>query len=514
MTSLASHRKYKKYALVSGAVALTAAAVYAYRCDAFARSKRYFGRLRQALQRYTEAFAIGGDMCATFMRDLHDFMNSRDDEVPSTLRQLAKLIQSEEFGDSTRSVANALYRGLIRTQTSKSSIVHPNMSSEDAEEHVSDAVRSSPPSSSKGDALDRILDALLSDRGHSLVSVAVSMGAKNLMSAYVDATARQQRLDGVKSGSGGGTDATDKLLAFLTTPEGQQLAVVAVAALASNGMRVYMDKSLSVNLYDDLFSALAKPAHLNAVKQCVSIFARDVVATYMQGGISVTTSSKSSDGQHGATETERASDEAGETGRHVEVIERTVVDGTTAGVDGENSNDDRRLLETLVRCRIESEGIVRQNSESYDVSAVSIEGSPSSPESVHNAKVGHIVANSTYVDPDAFAKKSSKIVKEHLMLVHDDLDSDSLLFVGRQSGPDQKSRLGWVKAVGKEYLTVSCDPNGRKAMAAMAGSVTQGAVTGMACAVASHRFTALMVTSFVLAALFAVLWQQFFVSSR
>ncbi len=38
-------------------------------------------------------------------------------------------------------------------------------------------------------AMDKVLDALLSDRGHSLVSVAVSMAAKNMVAAYVETTA-------------------------------------------------------------------------------------------------------------------------------------------------------------------------------------------------------------------------------------------------------------------------------------------------------------------------------------
>ena len=79
-----------------------------------------------------------------------------------------------------------------------------------------------------------------------MVSVAVSMAAKNMVSAYVDATSRAaaENTNGEPQ-----ADSTDKTLSFLSTAEGQQLAVMAVAAFASNGMRVYMDKSLEVNFY-------------------------------------------------------------------------------------------------------------------------------------------------------------------------------------------------------------------------------------------------------------------------
>jgi len=109
------------------------------------------------------------------------------------------------------------------------------------------------------------------------------MGAKNMVSAYIEASSI------ANGGSSGpkGPDITDKLVAFLSTPAGQQLAVTGIAAFASNGMRIYMDKSLDVNLYEDLFSSMSKPRHLEAVKQCVSIFARDVVAAYLQGGTTI-----------------------------------------------------------------------------------------------------------------------------------------------------------------------------------------------------------------------------------
>ena len=77
-------------------------------------------------------------------------------------------------------------------------------------------------------ALDRVLEALLSERGHSLVSVAVSLGARNLVSGYCEVRHRLAAADRAAAGlgpqvPGSQPDLTNRLLDFLSTTRGQQL---------------------------------------------------------------------------------------------------------------------------------------------------------------------------------------------------------------------------------------------------------------------------------------------------
>ena len=112
-------------------------------------------------------------------------------------------------------------------------------------------------------ALDRVLEALLSDRGHSLVSVAVSLGARNLMTAYCEAQHRlaaDDRAAAVAAGPGSAgaagaagasaNDLTNRLLDFLASPRGQQLVLLTVTAFVSSGMRSYLDQTLDLNFYE------------------------------------------------------------------------------------------------------------------------------------------------------------------------------------------------------------------------------------------------------------------------
>lgn len=113
------------------------------------------------------------------------------------------------------------------------------------------------------------MDALLSDRGHSLMSVVVSLGARNLVAAYCDARHRLSAADAAAAaaaraaaaaaaGPGGelppvpppAPDLTNRLLDFLASPRGQQVAVLAVTAFVTGGMRAYLDQTLDINFYE------------------------------------------------------------------------------------------------------------------------------------------------------------------------------------------------------------------------------------------------------------------------
>ena len=133
-------------------------------------------------------------------------------------------------------------------------------------------------------ALDRIIDAALSERGQSLVAVAVSLGARNLISSFLETRHALAARDGGAPDPAPRGDLTDRLLAFLGQPGGQQLVALATGAFVSHGMRVYMDESMEVNVYEDLFASMAKPDHLEAVAACVGTFAREAVAAAVTSG--------------------------------------------------------------------------------------------------------------------------------------------------------------------------------------------------------------------------------------
>lgn len=107
-------RNNRRYILAGGAVVavLGTLAYRAYESDAYGRSKRYITKLRASLQKYSDALATGGDICASILRDLQEFLQSEGNEVPPTLRQVSKLLQSQEFTSTASSTVSALYQGI------------------------------------------------------------------------------------------------------------------------------------------------------------------------------------------------------------------------------------------------------------------------------------------------------------------------------------------------------------------------------------------------------------------
>ena len=98
-------------------MALSAALAHrAYTSDALGRSRRSLARLRAALQSYMDALATGGEIAASLLRDLEQFLASDRDDIPPSLRQVSRLARSEEVTSVASSTVAALYRGIAGAQ--------------------------------------------------------------------------------------------------------------------------------------------------------------------------------------------------------------------------------------------------------------------------------------------------------------------------------------------------------------------------------------------------------------
>jgi hypothetical protein len=103
----------RRYALYGAAAVLAGTLAYkAYSSNSVAQTRRSLARLRAALAKYSEALSSGADLCCTVVRDLQRFLQSDSSEVPGSLRQLAKLLQSQEVTQTTTKTVAAVYRGV------------------------------------------------------------------------------------------------------------------------------------------------------------------------------------------------------------------------------------------------------------------------------------------------------------------------------------------------------------------------------------------------------------------
>jgi hypothetical protein len=246
------HKNTRKYCVYStAAIGIGYIAYKAYQRNVYQNSIRYLDSIRASLNKYKSAVDKGGDIVQTVLTDLYEYVLQEESDVPLSVQRLAKLAQSKEVTTATRSTIRAAVEGLV---------------GKEQDEDVGGS------SGHEKSALDKVLEALLSEKGQNLVSVALGMAARNVVSSYVetqgDDTGKTQ----------GGMDA---LFLFLSHPRGQELAVRCISACANSAMRAYMEKAADINYYDQLFSTMVKPNHVDMVKECISISIQAAVAAYM-----------------------------------------------------------------------------------------------------------------------------------------------------------------------------------------------------------------------------------------
>ena len=249
------HKNTRKYCVYStAALGIGYVAYKAYQRNVYQNSMRYLDSIRASLQKYKSAVDKGGDIVQTVLTDLYEYVLHDENDVPLSVQRLAKLAQSKEVTTATRSTVRAAVEGLL---------------GKDQDEE------SGEPTSHGKSALDKVLEALLSDKGQNLVSVALGMAARNVVSSYIEAQESNAPNSDRKQGG------MDALFLFLSHPRGQELAVRCIAACANSAMKAYMEKAIDVNYYDQLFSAMVKPNHVDMVKECISISIQAAVSAYM-----------------------------------------------------------------------------------------------------------------------------------------------------------------------------------------------------------------------------------------
>ncbi|KAI8111891.1 hypothetical protein M9435_004389 [Picochlorum sp. BPE23] len=251
--------RIRKYCILSGTAALVGYVAYeAYSRNLYDKTVRYIESVRNSVNKYRHAVDTGGDLVDMLVTDVYEYMSRESDDedgVPKSVKRLAALMQSDEVAASTKSTVRAVVEGLFSQGG-------------DAKGQQS--------GSSLG-ALDKVLGALLSDKGQSLVSVALSMAASNAVKAYVEGSEEQR----------GGPGALETLFGLLADARGRQLAVMCISACANSAMRAYVEETIDVNYYDQILSTMVKPQHVDMVKECIAVSIRAAVKAYVGSGEAV-----------------------------------------------------------------------------------------------------------------------------------------------------------------------------------------------------------------------------------
>ncbi|CAH8354052.1 unnamed protein product [Eruca vesicaria subsp. sativa] len=262
---LSPHRRKKWLLLIALSGVSGYGAYKVYHLPSVTRKRRRLTKLLSALLSVAELISESAETMTTVSRDLNSFLTSDSDEIPNSFKQIAKIATSDEFADSLSRVSQALTVGVSRGLKSESC----NNGSEETS----------------------FVDKVFSKAGSGFFSVVVGSFAKNLVLGF-------RSNEGVTRGDDEERRGTTPqwLLSLLCDDKCRELLADCIERFTSTAVAVYLDKTMDINAFDQIFEGMTNPKHGDSVKDVLVSVCNGALETVVRTSHEVftTASSKSS----------------------------------------------------------------------------------------------------------------------------------------------------------------------------------------------------------------------------
>lgn len=258
-TLLSFSPRRRRWILLLAAAGLSSYGAYrVYHLPSVSSKRRNLAKFLRALVSIAEAISSSADAVSLVSCDLNRFLQSDSDEIPTSLKQVAKIARSDELSSSISRVSEALTVGIIRGMGSASD--------------------------SQGFS-DRLLDKLFSSNGSGFsgfASVMVGSFARNLVMAFY-------------SGGDGMDSSYDapRWVNLMCDEKCRELIAESIQHFVGTAVAVYLEKTMEVNTYDEFFSGLTNPRHEAQVKDVLVSVCNGAVETLVKTSHGVLTSTNS-----------------------------------------------------------------------------------------------------------------------------------------------------------------------------------------------------------------------------
>lgn len=262
-------RKRKKWVRVLAALGLTSYGVYrVYHFPSVAEKRRRILKLFGVFVSVAEAASESAETIGIVSKDLKEFLQSDSDRIPRSLRQISKITRSNEFTESLSRATEAVTAGTLKGYRSETRSDGRNESSVNS-----------------GFA-DRVMDKVFSTAGSGFASVVVGSFARNLVMGFF---ADEQSAGGSNSNHssnldhfGSETNSVPQWVNVVCGDKCRELIGDCIQLFVSTAVAVYLDKTMDVNFYDELFSGLTNSKHEKKVRDVLVSVCNGAVETFVK----------------------------------------------------------------------------------------------------------------------------------------------------------------------------------------------------------------------------------------